>query len=176
MAGLLLASVLSWVFLLSAGYKISHWPSLAASLNGYSLLSFLPRWAASPVAVAVALAELAIGMSLQVPATRLAGAASAVILALGFVSISAGDKRAEVAECGCWAGGPLQRASLLARSGVILMLALGLAVLVIVRPDENVTGWLRLTALMTLPFALLILELPTILDVFRITPDLQGGM
>jgi uncharacterized membrane protein YphA (DoxX/SURF4 family) len=98
-ARLLLAGVWAWAALA----KISDPDAAVRAVRAYQLL---PEALVRPVAWGLPFAELALAVLLAVGlATRLAAAASAVLLALFMVAIAAAWARGLQIDCGCFGGG-----------------------------------------------------------------------
>lgn len=118
-------ALLSLLFLAGGGSKLRAHEAFIGVVYNYRLL---PEAAVQPVAYAVPVVELAIGLGLTLPPTRPYAAAGAALLLAVFtvaIAINLGRGRREI-DCGCFSSELKQRLSgwLVARNLALLAMAL----------------------------------------------------
>jgi hypothetical protein len=160
-----LAVFLAVTLALSAGYKLRRWTAFEDALTTYSALSSFSRLHRRALGRAVVALEAVCVALLLEPATTFVGACASTALFIAFYAVLARDGRAVVVNCGCWgnAGTPVPRIGYLLRNG--LLIASGLALACLTGADvsqmTHATEHELLLLGVSLPFAILVLEAPT---------------
>lgn len=159
------AAFLADTLLLSAAYKCLNWGTFDEALHSYRWLVRLPRFWLRVIGPAVVLCELLCVVALLVHRTTLVGGALSAALFGGFYLLVAQDGRSVIVNCGCWgnAGTPVPRIGYVVRNAVLLCCGAVLTILAAtqVRPLNVSPGTQALALGLAAPFALLILEAPT---------------
>lgn len=153
--GFWLRATVAATFVLSAGWKLRHSSEFQSVLRSIKV----PRLAVGPLGLLVPLVEVAVATVLVVPLLpgRIGAlTAVAVILALGVTLL----RRDLGAGCGCWSGSNPERGPLLARTVVLLTMAVAGVIL----PPGPVSAELLVVLPIAVVFGGLIIELPTILQ------------
>lgn len=168
------ACLVAEVLLLSAAYKAFRPASYLDAVRSYRLLRSVNPALRSVLALAIPIAELASGLLILAPATRLAGLAAAIAVLFVFHVVVGGDDRPVIASCGCWG-----RTSFGVSRRVLLMRNLALTAIAVAAfagtaisgpPGHDPLLETLLTVGMVLPLSFLVLEIPELLMLATLRP------
>jgi hypothetical protein len=168
------AAFLADAFVLSAFFKIVRPHDFLDAVEGFSALRYLPGRTRRVASVAAPVAELAVPTLFFASGLAAAGAALAVATSIVFVLLFVTDRRAYIANCGCWLSGPAEAPRLVyvVRNAGFAVVAAATLGGVVASGTTTVFasrgGFLAIG--LALPFSLLALETPEIARVLLLKP------
>lgn len=168
------AAFLADVFLLSAFFKIARPNDFLDAVEGFSALRYVPDRTRRVVSLAAPVAELAVPALLFAGGLAVEGAVLAVGISMVFVLLFVTDRRAFIANCGCWLSGPAEAPRLVyvvRNAGFAVIAAATLGGVITSSTAAPLASGEGLLALgLALPFSLLALEAPEIARVLLLKP------
>lgn len=165
MVGALLDALLVWVLGLSLGYKLARPYAYLAALRRYTVLAALGPHQSRLLALITAAGEAGTIACLLFTGLLPFGAALAGAQFLCYSLVIVMDRREHIADCGCWGLKIVStRRGLLVRNGLLFLAA---ATLFTISNVASVGSYCDIIAalILTIPFALLLIESPTLLRV-----------
>lgn len=165
MARALLAALLVWVMLLSLGYKLARPSAYMSALRRYTALANFGVAKTRALAGLTVIGEVATVTCLILRDTQAAGAGLAAAQFFSYSIVIALDRRERIADCGCWGLKIVStRTGLLARNAILFATASALCVISVTASPGSYRNMIA-ALMLAVPFALLLIEFPTLLRV-----------
>jgi hypothetical protein len=165
MVGALFDALLVWVLVLSLAYKLARPQAYLSALPRYTALVALGPRQSRVLAWLTAAGEATTITLLLTPNLRPLGAGLAGAQFLCYSLVIVMDRREHIADCGCWGLKLVStRRGLLVRNGILIFAAVALLTISNVASPSSYSDTI-VALLLTIPFALFVIESPTLLRV-----------
>lgn len=164
------------IFLMSSLSKVRDFSDFRAAISDYTLLQGLPMGSRTLVAAIVPPAEAAVAIGLLLPSLSRLAAPLAVVFAAAFLAVVGLDSRETISHCGCWGVSSIDapRRFYVLRAVALLGASVG-ATAAVYFSGSWAWGTQCVAVALTAPFALLLLEMPTISRVVVLQSVSRGG-